>query len=153
MQKLNLPICQFRLKEQGNKKQIFDAVRKKFVALTPEEWVRQHFVHFLISQQKISAGHIAIELPVNVNGLSQRADIVVHNRQGRAAMIIECKAPSVAINKAVFDQAARYNMPLNVKYVVVTNGLQHYCAELTGTAGQYRLLNFIPGDEEINATF
>ncbi|MCU4175730.1 type I restriction enzyme HsdR N-terminal domain-containing protein [Carboxylicivirga sp. N1Y90] len=152
MQKLNLPICQFRLKEQGNKKQIFDAVRKKFVALTPEEWVRQHFVHFLISQQKISAGHIAIELPVNVNGLSQRADIVVHDRQGRAAMIIECKAPSVAINKAVFDQAARYNMPLRVQYMLVTNGLQHFCAELTGDKGQYQLLSKIPDVDDINAS-
>jgi len=149
MEKLNLPPVQFRTKSIGDKRQIFDEVRKKFVALTPEEWVRQHFVHFLIHQQKFSAGLLAIEMLVRVNDLSQRADIVLYNRKGEASVIIECKAPSVPITRAVFNQAARYNTQLQVDYLIVTNGMQHYCAKLMGQAGQYELLKSIPVADDI----
>ncbi len=149
MQKLNLPQVSFRIKQSGDKYQVFDEVRKKFVALTPEEWVRQHFIHFLINQQKFSAGLMAVEMLVKINGLSQRADIVLYNKQGKPSVIIECKAPEVKVTRAVFNQAARYNTRLNVDYLVVTNGLQHYCARLIDQEGNYEMLKTIPTAEEV----
>ncbi|MCG8579838.1 MAG: type I restriction enzyme HsdR N-terminal domain-containing protein [Bacteroidales bacterium] len=149
MQKLNLPPVQFRTKQTGNKIQVFDEVRKKFVALTPEEWVRQHFIHYLISGLGYSAGLIAVEMLVKVNGLSQRADIVLYDKQGQARVIVECKAPEVPVTRAVFNQAARYNTKLNVDYLVVTNGMQHYCAKLLDETGNYELLKAIPNASEL----
>ncbi|MCU4162588.1 type I restriction enzyme HsdR N-terminal domain-containing protein [Carboxylicivirga caseinilyticus] len=147
MQKLNLPTYEFRFRNHQGKEQIFDVIRKKFVALTPEEWVRQNLISFLIHHQKYSPGLIAVEMPVKVNGLNQRADIVVYNRKGMPSMIVECKAPAVAITKSVFDQAARYNMKLQVDYMMVTNGLQHFCAQLTDDKGAYQMLQEIPTAE------
>ncbi len=148
MQKLNLPAYEFRLRQQQGKQQIFDVIRKKFVALTPEEWVRQNLIAFLIHHQGYSPGLIAVEMPVKVNGLNQRADVVVYNRQGKPVMIIECKAPSVAVTRAVFDQAARYNMMLKVNYMMVSNGLQHFCARLSDDDG-YQMIHQVPGVDEI----
>ncbi len=149
MQKLNLPVYEFRLRDHQNKKQIFDVIRKKFVALTPEEWVRQHLIHFFVHQLKYSPGLIAVEMPVNVNGLNQRADIVVYNRKGEPVMVVECKAPAVSVSKAVFNQAARYNMRLKVKYMVVSNGLQHFCAQLKDEEGGYSLLKQFPNLQQL----
>lgn len=148
MQALNLPAVQFRTRKNGEKLQVFDVVRRKFVALTPEEWVRQHFIHFLMKQKNYPAGLVVVEMPVAVNGLKQRADVVVYNRRGKAAVVVECKAPSVPVSKAVFDQAARYNMQLKVDYLIVTNGLQHYCAHLDGN--DYQMLSDFPSFDEIN---
>ena len=152
MKPLNLPPVQFRTRQQGDKMQVFDVVRKKFVALTPEEWVRQHFIHFLMDQKQYPAGLVAVEMPVAVNGLKQRADIVVYNRKGRPVVVVECKAPSVPVSKTVFDQAARYNMQLQVDYLIVTNGLQHYCAHLNGVGNDYQMLADFPDFNEINAS-
>lgn len=149
MQKLNLPLAKMRTKHMGDKVQVFDEVRKKFVALTPEEWVRQQFIHYLVNQLNYSSGLIAVEMLVKVNGLSQRADIVLYNKKGQASVIVECKAPEVAVTRAVFNQAARYNTRLKVNYLIVTNGLQHYCARLTDEEGNYELLKTIPSGEEI----
>lgn len=149
MQQLNLPPAQLRTKPSGSKMQVFDEVRKKYIVLTPEEWVRQHFVHYLVKHLNYSPGLIAVEMAVKVNGLSQRADIVLYNKKGQPAVIVECKAPDVALTRNVFNQAARYNMPLKVDYLVVTNGLQHYCARLSGVDGQYELLKAIPTAEEV----
>ena len=149
MQKLNLPTVQLRCRKVGQKSQVFDEVRKKFVALTPEEWVRQHFVHYLLKQLNYPAGLTAVEMLVKVNGLSQRADIVLYNKQGKPVIIIECKAPEVPVTRAVFNQAARYNTQLNVKYLIVTNGMQHYCARLIDDEGNYELLKTIPKAEEV----
>jgi len=149
MEKLNLPQVQFKTKQLGDKAQVFDDVRKKYVALTPEEWVRQHFIHFLINEQKFSAGLVAVEMLVKVNDLSQRADIVLYNRKGKPVIIVECKAPSVPITRAVFNQAARYNTMLKVEYLIVTNGLQHFCAKLLDESGNYELLKAIPMADEI----
>jgi len=152
MKSLNLPPVQFRIRQQGDKKQVFDVVRKKYVALTPEEWVRQHFIHFLMDQKHYPAGLVAVEMPVAVNGLKQRADVVVYNRKGRPVVVVECKAPSVSVSKAVFDQAARYNMQLQVDYLIVTNGLQHYCAHLNGTGNDYQMMADFPDFDQINTT-
>lgn len=144
MQQLNLPPHPFRTRTHQGKAQIFDDIRKKFVALTPEEWVRQNFVKFLQVQCKFPASLMAVEMPVEINGLKQRADVVIYNRTGQPSVIVECKAPTVAVNNQVFDQAARYNLKLKVDYLMVTNGLVHYCAKLNHHEGTYQLLNAPP---------
>lgn len=149
MSQLNLPPVQFKTKQVNEKVQVFDEVRKKYVVLTPEEWVRQHFLHFLIKQQGYSSGLIAVEMLVKVNGLSQRADIVLYNKKGKPSIIVECKAPEVPITRKTFNQAARYNMPLDVDYLIVTNGMQHYCAQLQGKEGAYELLKSIPMAKDV----
>lgn len=149
MQQLNLPVAQFKIKTVENKQQVFDEVRKKYVVLTPEEWVRQHFVHYLVRHLNYSPGLIAVEMLVKVNGLSQRADIVLFNKKGQPVMIVECKAPEVNVSRRVFNQAARYNTKLKVDYLVVTNGLQHYCARLLDDEGNYELLKAIPKADEV----
>ncbi len=152
MQKLNLPQFELRVRQHEGKKQIFDALRKKYVALTPEEWVRQNLIAFFIQYQNYPSGLIAVEMPVNVNGLNQRADLVVYNRKGRPVMIVECKAPGVSITKSVFDQAARYNMRLQVEFMMVSNGLQHYCAQLNDNKGGYQMMKSVPNIDQLMGT-
>lgn len=149
MEKLNLPPYQFKIKQEGDKQSLFDAIRRKWVVLTPEEWVRQNFVRFLIDQRLYPAALIGIEIPVTVNGLKQRADIIVYNRQGSAVMIVECKATTVKLTNQVFDQAARYNITHKVPYLIVTNGLQHIGARLHHESGSYEWLTQIPMFEEL----
>ncbi|WP_233145500.1 type I restriction enzyme HsdR N-terminal domain-containing protein [Labilibacter marinus] len=144
MQELNLPKYQFSTSITEGKVKIFDRIRKKKVALTPEEWVRQNFIAFLIEEKGFPASLIAIEAKVNVNGLSQRADIVVYNRLGQAIFIVECKAPSVKITQDTFAQACRYNIILQTRVICVTNGLNHYCALLDSSGTQYNFLEEIP---------
>ncbi len=134
---LNLPAFNFRLKEKGQSKQIFDTVRKKFVALTPEEWVRQHFIHFMIHEKRYPSSLMGVEMMVRVNELSQRADIVVYQRDGKPWLIVECKAPHIQINQDTFYQAARYNITLQVPYIVITNGIEHYCLHFNGKNFDY----------------
>ncbi len=144
MQTLNLPTYPFKISEEDGRKKIFDRIRKKNVALTPEEWVRQNFIAFLIEEKKFPASLIAVETKVNINGLSQRADIVVFNTKRQAIFIVECKAPSVNITQEVFNQAARYNIQLQTKLICVTNGLHHYCALIDKTGTDYNFLKEIP---------
>ena len=134
---LNLPQVDLRLKEDGQSKQIFDSVRKRFVNLTPEEWVRQHFIHFMISEKKYPASLMGVEMMVKVNELSQRADIVVYQRNGLPWLIVECKAPHITINQETFYQAARYNISLQVPFIVITNGIEHYCLHFNGKDFDY----------------
>jgi hypothetical protein len=129
---LNLPSCGLRVRKVGQSKQIFDLVRRKYVALTPEEWVRQNFINFLTSVKGYPASLFAVEMQVNVFGLCQRADIVVYSRQGKPWMIVECKSPSVTLTHHTFYQAARYTSALKVPYIVMTNGLRHYCLHFNG---------------------
>ena len=136
---------------EDDKKLVFDIIRKKHVSLTPEEWVRQHVIHYLLGYLKYSSGLMAVETLVKVNGLSQRADIVVYDRKGKPAMIVECKAPEVKIDNSVFEQAARYDMKLGVKYLLISNGLRHYCALLNRDEGTFTLLKAIPSFKEINS--
>jgi len=110
--------------------QVFDAIRRQWVALQPEEWVRQHFINYLVNDKGCPASLIAVERALTLNGLSKRADIVVHAADGRAVALVECKAPGVRISQAVFEQAARYNSVFKVKWLLVTNGLQHYCCRV-----------------------
>ena len=144
MHQLNLPSYHFKLKEINGKKYIFDQNRKKFVALTPEEWVRQHFIKYLVQEKKYPRSLIGVEFSLKVNKMDRRGDIVVFNKKGQPYLIVECKAPHVEITQSVFDQIARYNIPLKVDYLVVTNGLKHYCCYIDHKIGKYSFLEDIP---------
>jgi len=144
LQQLNFPTYSFRFKNKENKPAIFDAIRKKFVILQPEEWVRQHCVQFLMIDKKYPKSHLNVEKKLIINELTKRYDIVVFNTDGSIFLIVECKAPNVAINQQVFDQIARYNLSLNAKYLMVTNGLNHYYCEMDLANQRYNFLEALP---------
>lgn len=144
MQALNLPLYQFKLKNNGAKSHIFDAIRKKYVVLTPEEWVRQNFLQYLIREKKYPASLIAVEAGLKYNQLQKRMDVLIYDKQGSPHLMVECKAPEVKITQDVFDQVARYNMVFKVKYLVVTNGLHHFCCLMDYTDNSYVYLEQIP---------
>jgi type I site-specific restriction endonuclease len=148
---LNLPEYQFNIRKSGNKLQIFDNQRKKFVALTPEEWVRQHFLRFLIEEKHFPAALLAVEKELIINGLNKRCDAVLFNREGEPLLIIELKAPQIPLTQAVFDQVAVYNSKLNVAYFIVSNGLQHYCCQVDKENVRYKFLPEIPPYEFFQA--
>lgn len=130
MQKLNFPTYSFRFKNSENKVAIFDEIRKKFVILTPEEWVRQNVLRFLLEEKKYPKSYINVEKLIKINDLSKRYDIVVFQPNGEIFLLIECKAPEVQISQQTFDQIARYNLVLNAKYLMITNGLNHYFCQM-----------------------
>jgi hypothetical protein len=144
MQKLNLPEYSFRIKTTERKEYIFDSLRKKFVRLTPEEWVRQNFVRFLISEKNFSQSLITVEALVKVNSNPQRADLVVFDRSGFPALVAEFKAPGVRISQQTFDQIVRYNMQLKVRFLIVSNGMEHFCCSIDYTKNSYAFLAEIP---------
>jgi type I site-specific restriction endonuclease len=138
-----------RLREEGGKREIFDPVRKKFVALTPEEWVRQHTIHFLATGRGVPVSLMAVEVSLRLHSLQKRADIVVYNKKGEPRLIVECKAPEVKITPEVFQQIAAYNMTLKVPFLVVTNGSGHYACRIDHEKRSYGFLPTIPAFEEI----
>ena len=145
MDKLNLPAYKFRI--SGAKKNnllIFDAFRKKFISLTPEEWVRQHILRFLTEEKNVPEALVSVEAGININKLAKRYDALIYGRSGNPWMIVECKAPSVAINQSVFDQVVAYNQTVRAKYILVTNGLKHYCCDMSSSNQQVQFLNDIP---------
>jgi hypothetical protein len=151
MKPLNLPPAALRTRDSGGRTEIFDIIRRKFIALTPEEWVRQHFIHYLVGERGVPASLIAVEASLRYNRLPKRCDILVHDRQGRPAMIVECKAPEVKITQEVFDQVAIYNMTLDVPFLVVTNGLEHFACRIDRANSTYSFLKEIPSWEEIRS--
>lgn len=124
---LNLPDFSFKLRSVGQRKEIFDGLRRKYVALTPEEWVRQHFIHFLVSRKKYPASYITVERGVKVNAIQKRTDIVVFNRERKPWLLVECKGPAIEITEETLYQAGCYNLEHRVTYLVLTNGLSHLC--------------------------
>lgn len=144
MQKLNFPKYNFRFKSNENKTLIFDIIRKKFVILTPEEWVRQHTLHFLITEKKYPVSYINVEKQLLLNDTVKRYDIVIFKNDGDVEIIIECKAPSVTINQVSFDQIARYNLALNSNLLMVTNGLTHYFCKMDIKNKRYLFLRDLP---------
>ncbi len=140
MQNLNFPKYNFRFKSNENKTLIFDIIRKKFVVLTPEEWVRQHVIHFLITEKHYPINHINIEKQLKLNDTIKRYDVVVFKNNGDIHIIVECKAPSININQQTFDQIARYNLSLNSELLMVTNGLEHYFCSMDFNQKKYRFL-------------
>lgn len=149
MENLSLPAYDFRYTVKENKKYIFDIIRKKYVLLTPEEWVRQNFIRYLISEKGYPQSLVRVEMFFKLNRLSKRADIALFNRNGQSKVLIECKSPKVTISQVVFEQVARYNLSFKVDFLIVTNGLQHYCCKMDYKQKAYSFLKEIPGFEEI----
>ena len=122
MQPLNFPAFKFRIKNSEKGTQIFDIVRRKFVVLQPEEWVRQHVIHFLHHQKNTHLSLIGVEQQIKLNKTLKRTDVAIYNKDGSVFLLVECKAPQISIDQEVFDQIARYNVPLKSQYLMVTNG-------------------------------
>lgn len=144
MQKLNFNNYTFRFKNSKNKVAIFDEIRKKFIILTPEEWVRQHVIRFLLEEKKYPKSHVNVEKIVKINGLTKRYDVVVFQPDGSIFLLVECKAPGVTISQSTFDQIARYNMSLNAVHMMVTNGLNHYFCQMDYEQEKYFFLQDLP---------
>ncbi len=148
-QVLNLPEYPFKLTKKEEQYYIFDEIRKKHLVLTPEEWVRQHFIQYLVIEKGFPKSLIQIEGGLQLNTLQKRTDVVVYNQSGERIMIIECKAPIIKITQAVFDQAARYNSVHQVKWLVVTNGLQHYYATIDHHQEKFSFVESLPTYQEL----
>ncbi|WP_396158819.1 type I restriction enzyme HsdR N-terminal domain-containing protein [Flavobacterium sp.] len=144
MQQLNFPSYNFRFKNSENKVSIFDDIRKKFIILTPEEWVRQHTVQFLLQEKKYPKSYINVEKLIKINDINKRYDAVVFHPNGELFLLIECKAPDIKITQNTFDQIARYNLKLKAQYLMVTNGLNHYFCQMDFEKEQYVFLNELP---------
>lgn len=149
MTRLNLPPFEIKLRGTKAQPQIFDILRKKYIALTPEEWVRQHFVHFLVEHKGYPAALMANEIQLKVGEKTLRADSVLYSRDLKPKMIIEYKAPHIPITQKVFDQISIYNMLLHVDYLVVSNGLQHYICKMDYNDKKYLFLEDIPDYKEL----
>lgn len=126
MEFLNLPQFDLKIRETNSTKEVFDIVRRKWIKLTPEEWVRQHVINYLISEKKYPKSLIAVEMPIKLNGMNRRCDVVVYSRQRNPFLIVECKAYNVKITQKVIEQIANYNLTLKAPYLLITNGLVHY---------------------------
>lgn len=144
MYKLNLPEYAFRTKTENDKTLLFDEIRKKYVVLTPEEWVRQNFIRYLIVEKAYPQNLMAVEKQVKVNQQQRRFDLLIYKRDGTPYLIAEFKAPMVKITQNAFDQVVRYNMALRVKRVVVSNGMQHFACEIDYENNSYTFLKEIP---------
>lgn len=144
MQSLNFPAFQFRFKNSENKMFIFDDIRKKFILLTPEEWVRQHTIQYLLTVKKYPKSLINVEKVILVNDLRKRYDVIVYNSDGSIFLIVECKSFATPITQQTFDQIARYNMAVDAEYLMITNGLHHYYCQMNYQKKQYEFLKNLP---------
>ena len=149
MFRLNLPPYPIKIQEKGEKRQIFDFLRRKWVALTPEEWVRQHFTHFLVEQKNYPQALLANEVELRIGEKRLRCDTLLYNKELRPRMIIEYKAPTIQIQQKTFDQISVYNLLLKVDYLIVSNGLRHYCCKMDYERQSYQFLEDIPDYETI----
>ena len=144
MKKLNFPNYEFRLKKEGQKRFIFDLIRKKYIQLSSEEWVRQNCIRFLIEEKRISRFSIAVEKEIEFNGIKKRFDIVSYSNQGKINLLVECKAPNIEINQKTFDQILIYNKILKSKYLMVTNGINHYYCKINEDSNNIEFLANFP---------
>jgi hypothetical protein len=149
MHELNLPHHPFRIKNENGQHFIFDEIRKKFLVLTPEEWVRQHFVMYLHNEKSFPLSLMSLEKGLKLNNMPRRSDIVAFASDGAPRVLVECKAPKIKITQDTFDQAARYNMELKVPFMVVTNGLDHYCCVINHKEKSYSFLKEIPNYKDV----
>ncbi len=149
MPALNLPAYSFTLKEEDKKTKIFDVIRKKYLVLTPEEWVRQHIIRYLIEERNVPKNLIAVEQSLRLYGLHKRTDILVYSKEGKPLLMVECKAPTIKINQNAFDQIGRYNIKLKLPYLLVTNGMKHYVAKINFEEKKFTFLKDIPTYEEL----
>lgn len=141
---LNLPPFDIKVKKLDGRLSVFDQLRRKYVALTPEEWVRQHFINFLVTEKGYPSALIANEIQINLNNQKRRCDSVVYNRRLEPIVIVEYKAPDVNITQDVFDQIVRYNIVLKVDYLIVSNGINHYCCKINYESQSFQYLSDIP---------
>lgn len=146
---LNLPNFDIKVKKTAEQLFVWDETRRKYITLTPEEWVRQHFVHFLVSEKGYRQELIANEVSIKLNETTKRCDTIIYDRQLTPLMIVEYKAPTIIITPKVFDQIVRYNMVLHVQYLTVSNGLRHFCCQINYETQSYRFLKEIPDAQEI----
>jgi len=144
MPHLNLPKVALKIKSVEGTIQVFGQVRKKYFVLTPEEWVRQHFIYYLNKEKNYPMGLMQVEKMIKYNSMQTRADIVLYNKEGKSNMIVECKAPEVKITQDTFNQIAKYNFQLKVDFLVVTNGIKHYCCQMDYEKNEITFLNDIP---------
>lgn len=144
MNQLNLPAFSPSLKKENGKVYILDIIRKKYVVLTPEEWVRQHFVNYLIQEYRYPKSLFRIEGSLLYNKLQKRSDILIYDRQGKPWMLIECKSPSIKLSRNAFNQVAIYNMTVGAEYMAVTNGMIHYCYTAIKKGGEVKFLDEFP---------
>ncbi|MBR6284487.1 MAG: type I restriction enzyme HsdR N-terminal domain-containing protein [Muribaculaceae bacterium] len=152
MMRLNLPEYAFSVKKnEEGQLQIFDSLRKRYVSLTPEEWVRQHFVRYLITERHYPQALMGNEVSLTQNGIKRRCDTLVADSLGQPLVIIEYKAPSVPVTQATFDQVVRYNMVFHAQYLMVSNGMSHYCCRIDYATNTYAFLPQIPDYSEINS--
>ena len=151
MDTLNLPKTELKVTTKAGKPHVFDFLRRKYVTLTPEEWVRQQFVHFLVDSKGYPAECIGNEVSIRLGSMRKRCDTVVYGREAEPLMIVEYKSPGVEITQQVFDQISRYNIRLRVKWLIVSNGLQHYCCHIDYANGTYRFAEDIPSYTDILA--
>lgn len=149
-EQLHFPAYSFKIRNTANGKEIYDIVRKKYVALTPEEWVRQHVIMYLIEDKGVPIGRIKIEKVLKFNKLYKRADVVVYGDNLNPLVIVECKAPSIKLNTNVFEQIACYNMALKVKHLLVTNGLSHFYCTIDFENNQFTFESNLPSYQNIN---
>ncbi len=149
MFRLNLPQYEIKISEKDGKRMIFDFLRRKYVALTPEEWVRQHFVHFLIEHKGYPKGLIGNEIELQIGAKRLRCDSILDNKMAQPQMIIEYKAPTIPIQQKVFQQISTYNLLLKVDYLIVSNGIQHYCCKMDYDNQKCLFLKDIPKYEKL----
>ena len=149
MYSLNLPSYDAKIRKNGSLMEIYDSLRRKYVTLTPEEWVRQHFVNWLITDKQYPTSLMANETGIKLNSLTRRCDTVVYNQQLDPLMIIEYKESNFSITQDVFDQVVRYNTVLKVQYIVVSNGVSHYCCRMNYEKQSYDFLTDIPNYKEL----
>ncbi len=150
MQELNLPVFPIKIKDKDGKPFVWDVFRKRYVVLTPEEWVRQHFLWWLSKARGYPGSLIAVEAGLSYNKMAKRADAIVYGKSGTPLMIIECKAATVKITNRVFDQIAAYNYKFGVSYLAVTNGMDHYCCKRDAQAGRWRFLDNVPVYQDLD---
>jgi hypothetical protein len=150
---LNLPAYNLKIIRKANKLYVFDNIRKKYILLTPEEWVRQNFTLYLIKDKKYPASLISLEFSFELNGLNKRSDIAVYSKNGEILLLVECKSPYIKINQSVFDQIFVYNVKIKAPYLIVTNGLEHYCCRINENSNQdgqsITYMEFIPEYEKL----
>ena len=149
MFRLNLPQYEINITEKDGKRLIFDFLRRKYVALTPEEWVRQHFTHYLVEHKGYPKGLLGNEIELHIGDKKLRCDTLLYNKETQPRMIIEYKAPTIPIQQKTFDQIAAYNLLLKVDYLVISNGLEHYCCQMDYEEGKYHFLPDIPDYEKL----
>ena len=149
LKELNLPAYSFTIKGKEGSEMILDTLRRKYVRLTPEEWVRQNFIQYLIREGKYPPGLIGVEVMFTLNTMKRRVDILIHNRRGEPVMIVECKAPDIKIDDSIFDQIVKYNMTLRVPYIIVTNGINHFACKIDHQQNKYEFLLVIPLYEDL----